>query len=120
MCFKRKLANYPCPCPRALLIPGLLTALRLYPQLPMNVRFALKPTIIPSGGGPDGKSPVLLRTGMGIGYSVYHMHRRTELYGPDATEFRPERWEGPELANIGWGFLPFHGGPRVCLGRKCC
>jgi len=29
----------------------------------MNVRFALKPTIIPSGGGPDGKSPVLLRTG---------------------------------------------------------
>ena len=84
----------------------------------MNVRFALKPTTIPSGGGPDGKSPVLLRTGMGIGYSVYHMHRKTELYGPDAAEFRPERWEGTELANIGWGFLPFHGGPRVCLGRK--
>ena len=54
-----------------------------------------------------------------MGYSVYHMHRRQDLYGPDATEFRPERWEDPELDQIGWGFMPFHGGPRMCLGSKC-
>ncbi|KAJ5555941.1 hypothetical protein N7513_003583 [Penicillium frequentans] len=36
---------------------------RLYPQLPMNVRVAAKTTVIPSGGGPDCKSPVLIPQG---------------------------------------------------------
>lgn len=73
---------------------------------------------MPSGGGPDGKSPVLIPKGTGVGYSVYHMHRLKSLYGEDANSFRPERWLGPELEGIGWGFMPFHGGPRICLGRK--
>ena len=51
------------------------------------------------------------------------MHRRKELYGEDADCFRPERWEARDdnavdLKNIGWGYLPFNGGPRICLGRK--
>ena len=46
------------------------------------------------------------------------MHRMKDLYGDDADDFRPERWEGSELANIGWGFMPFHGGPRICLGSN--
>lgn len=79
----------------------------------------MKTTIIPQGGGPDRRSPVLIRRGTGIGYSVYHMHRRTDLYGDDAAEFRPERWEENDLAStIGWGFMPFHGGPRICLGSE--
>ncbi|KAL9601248.1 MAG: hypothetical protein Q9219_002653 [cf. Caloplaca sp. 3 TL-2023] len=92
--------------------------LRLYPQLPINVRFALKTTLLPTGGGPSGNSPVLIRRGAGVGYSVYHMHRSKSLYGPDANDFRPERWEGAELEHVGWGFMPFHGGPRLCLGSK--
>lgn len=84
----------------------------------MNIRVAAKTTFMPSGGGPDGKSPVLIRKGTGVGYSVYHMHRLKSLYGEDANSFRPERWLGPELEGIGWGFMPFHGGPRICLGRK--
>ncbi|KAL8696275.1 MAG: hypothetical protein Q9224_002882 [Gallowayella concinna] len=92
--------------------------LRLYPQLPINVRFALKTTLLPVGGGPDGESPVLIRRGAGVGYSVYHMHRQKSLYGDDANEFRPERWGGSELSRIGWGFMPFHGGPRTCLGSE--
>ena len=55
---------------------------------------------------------------MPVAYSVYHMHRRQDLYGPDASSFRPERWEGPELADIKWGYLPFNGGPRLCLGSE--
>lgn len=52
------------------------------------------------------------------------MHRRKDLYGHDAEDFRPERWEDKDLplyqdsVNATWGYLPFNGGPRVCLGRK--
>ncbi|KAJ5752808.1 Cytochrome P450 E-class CYP52 [Penicillium odoratum] len=90
---------------------------RLYPQLPMNVRVAAKTTVILRGGGPDGRSPVLIPKGTGVGYSVYHIHRLRSLYGEDANEFRPERWLDHELEDIGWGFMPFHGGPRICLGK---
>ena len=52
------------------------------------------------------------------------MHRRKDLYGEDAEKFRPERWEEPGLPldedsiNAAWGYLPFNGGPRVCLGQE--
>ena len=46
------------------------------------------------------------------------MQRRKDLYGSDAGTFRPERWEGSELTDIKWGYLPFNGGPRLCLGSK--
>lgn len=87
------------------------------------MRQALKPTILPLGGGTDGKSPILVRKGEAVGYCVYAMHRRKDLYGGDADEFRPDRWDnfskqGPDLSHIGWGYLPFNGGPRACLGRK--
>ncbi|KAK1505067.1 cytochrome P450 [Colletotrichum abscissum] len=93
--------------------------LRLYPQLPVNVRFAIRTTILPRGGGPDGESPVLLRKGVGLGWSAYHLHRNEAIYGPDACVYRPSRWEDGDLirkAGLG-GFLDFHGGPRVCLGK---
>ncbi|CAN8103489.1 unnamed protein product [Discula destructiva] len=94
--------------------------LRLYPQLPVNVRFAIRPTVLPRGGGADGLSPVLLTKGTGVGWSSYHLHRREDIYGPDAGVYRPERWEsGSLLREVGpkGGFLDFHAGPRVCLGK---
>jgi hypothetical protein len=97
--------------------------LRLYPSVPINSRAAIKTTILPTGGGPNGKAPVFVKKGTPVGYAVYIMHRRKELYGSDAESFRPERWDPnvdneADLKNIGWGYLPFNGGPRVCIGRK--
>ena len=97
--------------------------LRLYPSVPVNTREAVRTTTLPRGGGPDGQSPVIVRKGETVGYAVYTMHRSPEIYGSDANDFRPERWiEGePNHVNIkqlGWGYLPFNGGPRICLGRK--
>ena len=89
------------------------------------MRQATKTTVLPLGGGPNGSSPILVRKGEAVSYSVYAMHRRKDLYGEDADQFRPDRWEpgsakgGPDLRIIGWGYLPFNGGPRVCLGREC-
>ena len=99
----------------------MFLALRLYPTLPLNVRFANKTTVLPRGGGPDGQSPVLMPKGTGIAWSVYHLHRLQSTYGPDPGVYRPERWEDGELikkARQGVGFVDFHGGPRVCLGSK--
>lgn len=91
--------------------------------MPVNARTALCTTILPTGGGPDRTSPVLIPEGSSVAYSVYTMHRRPDLYGMDAELFRPERWDEPmplgqNETNSKWGYLPFNGGPRVCLGSK--
>lgn len=51
---------------------------------------------------------------------MYAMHRRKDIYGDDAEQFRPERWEedgGRLQREVGWAYLPFNGGPRLCLGQ---
>lgn len=50
-----------------------------------------------------------------VTYSTYAMHRRPDYYGQDFNEFRPERWE---TLRPGWEYLPFNGGPRICLGQQ--
>ena len=40
------------------------------------------------------------------------MHRDPDLWGTDAEEFRPERWEH---ARPMWNFVPFGGGPSISL-----
>ena len=85
--------------------------------MPANSREAYVDTVLPLGGGPDGKSPIFMPKGGILAWHVYTMHRRKDIYGPDADEFKPERWESKDL-RPNWGYLPFNGGPRVCLGRK--
>jgi len=78
-------------------------SLRLYPVVPVNGRQANKDTTIPTGGGRDGKSKIFIPKGTNVEYSVHVMHRRKDIWGQDADEFRPERWEG---RRAGWEFLP--------------
>lgn len=75
----------------------------------------MKDTILPAGGGSDGQFPIFVPAGTPVYYHVHAMHRLESIYGSDASDFRPERWES---IRPGWGFLPFNGGPRICLGRK--
>lgn len=94
----------------------LYETLRLYPLVPMNGRTAVRDTILPTGGGPSRKQPVVVKKGMQIGYPSYVMHRRKDIWGEDAESFVPRRWEGRKL---GWEFVGFSAGPRICLGRMC-
>jgi cytochrome P450 len=48
--------------------------LRLYPIVPLNVRTAEVDTTLPVGGGPDGKSPIYVKKGTEISYSVRCVH----------------------------------------------
>ncbi|KJZ78358.1 hypothetical protein HIM_02396 [Hirsutella minnesotensis 3608] len=89
--------------------------LRLYPAVPISTRVVLNDTYLPTGGGLDGESPIFMKKGEEVAYSVHLMQRCQELWGPDAEEFRPERWKN-RCAR--WIYLPFNGGPRTCIGQQ--
>lgn len=92
--------------------------LRMYPSVPINYRFANKHTTLPRGGGhASSAKPVLIQKGEPVGYVIAATHRNEKYYGKDAHVFRPERWEDRNL-KPGWAFLPFNGGPRICLGQQ--
>lgn len=90
-------------------------SLRLHPVVPGNSRLAIRDTVLPLGGGIHGKDPVFVPKGTLVMYSPFTMHRRKDFYGPDAEVYRPERWE---KLRPGWEYLPFNGGPRICLGQQ--
>ncbi|OQD74117.1 hypothetical protein PENDEC_c012G03724 [Penicillium decumbens] len=90
-------------------------SLRLFPVVPFNRRTATCDTTLPRGGGPDGQSPMYIRKGQSIVYSTHVMHRRKDLWGPDADSFVPERWASRKA---GWEYIPFNGGPRICIGQQ--
>jgi cytochrome P450 len=60
---------------------------------------------------------MLVRKGELVVFSQYVNSRKKNIFGADAYEFRPERWETGELENIRWAYFPFSGGPRQCLGE---
>jgi cytochrome P450 len=96
--------------------------LRLYPIVPFNVRFALKDTTLPVGGGKDGSLPIGIPRGTPIAYSTLVMQRRADLYPapsanfPPVDQFVPERWEN--WTPKSWTYIPFNGGPRICIGQQ--
>ncbi|KAH8687401.1 putative cytochrome P450 [Tricladium varicosporioides] len=89
--------------------------IRFIAIVPMNERTALRDTILPCGGGPGGESPIFVRKGIQILIPTYAMQHRPDIWGEDAEDFRPERWEGRKT---GWEWVPFGGGPRKCLGQQ--
>lgn len=93
-------------------------SLRLHPPVPRNSRTAIRDTILPVGGGEDGKSPIFVGRGTEVGYQVFAMHRRKDIWGSDADEFVPERWTRKDRPRPHWAYLPFNGGPRICPGQQ--
>lgn len=74
-------------------------------------RTALVDATIPTGGGPDGSSPIYVRKGDFVMCEQYLLHHNADYWGSDHDQYRPERWDG---ARPFWNFGPFGGGPRTC------
>ena len=91
--------------------------MRVYPPVPFNARTANKNTTLPCGGGPDGKSPIFVRKGQRVIFSSWATHRNKAVFGEDAGEFIPERWEDLTAESL-MGYFPFNSGPRACPGQK--
>ena len=96
--------------------------LRLYPAVPYNLRLALKDTSLPHGGGPDGMQPIGIQKDTPILYSVIHLQRNPQYHAsvssalPDVETFCPDRWN--HWTPKPWTYLPFNGGPRICIGQQ--
>ncbi|KAJ7780558.1 cytochrome P450 [Mycena maculata] len=94
--------------------------MRLYPSVPFNVRESINSTTWPSPN--PGEKPIYIPAGTQTPYSVFMMHRRKDLWGPDAEEFDPDRWLDDRLKTYlltnSFQFLPFNAGPRICLGQQ--
>ncbi|KAG8954722.1 hypothetical protein FRC04_011155 [Tulasnella sp. 424] len=92
--------------------------LRLMPSIPGNIRQAKESSI---WVGEDG-TRYYIPKGVTTIWSTIGLHRRSDLWGPDALQFDPDRWLDERhkkyyLANP-FIYLPFHGGPRICLGQQ--
>lgn len=92
---------------------------RLYPGVTTNERVALKDTYLPTGGGTLGTAPIFVKKGALVTLSFHGLQRRKDIWGADAEEWKPERWdhEATKQAAL-WTNLPFGGGPRVCPGQE--
>ena len=89
--------------------------LRYRSIVPTTNRLAMQNTSLPEGGDPDGTASVYVRKGTIVFPDFHVMHRRKDIWGDDADKWRPERFEGRKS---GWEYLPFAGGPRICLGQQ--
>ena len=83
----------------------LQEVLRLYPPVPINLLTALSDDMLPGDYFVE-KDTIIL-------YSAYIIHRMPEFW-PNPEQFNPDRWLGEPPKPF--TYLPFHGGPRLCLG----
>ncbi|EGO29652.1 hypothetical protein SERLADRAFT_445432 [Serpula lacrymans var. lacrymans S7.9] len=74
-----------------------------------------------SSPNPEEK-PLFIPAKTTVAYSILLMHRRPDLWGPDANEFDPDRFLDDRLKKYlipnPFIFLPFNAGPRICLGQQ--
>ncbi|KAL6882674.1 hypothetical protein ACP4OV_011364 [Aristida adscensionis] len=92
---------------------ALTETLRLYPAVPIDVKYCFSDDTLPDG--------YAIKKGDMVNYQPYPMGRMKFLWGDDAEEFRPERWlddDGVFVPESPFKFTAFQAGPRICLGKE--
>ncbi|KAK7014022.1 cytochrome P450 [Favolaschia claudopus] len=108
--------------------------LRLYPPVTGMTRTSTHPHILPLSQpiiGVDSRpmDAILISRGTEIYISIAGVNRNEAVWGPDAREFRPERWRGNgqadwegannvRTAGVYGNMMTFAGGGRSCIGFK--
>jgi len=88
----------------------------LFPPVPYNIRRSRMATALPS---PRTGHPLYAPVGSSISYIPILIQRDPDLWGPDANEFKPERWlDNRQPAPHANAFMVFNLGPRTCLGQQ--
>ncbi|PCD20968.1 hypothetical protein FGRA07_05120 [Fusarium graminearum] len=75
------------------------------------------PRLVPEKGNGVTIAGYHFAPGTVLSIPIYTVHHLKEVWGPDADEFKPERWEDVTQRQK-QAFIPFSHGPRACLGRN--
>ncbi|KAL1745738.1 cytochrome P450 [Schizophyllum fasciatum] len=105
--------------------------LRLFPPIPQLLRMTRKDVVMPFSSpimGRDGHamSDVFVPNGTPVIISTINANRNKELWGDDASEWKPERWLDSLPKSVTDAHVPgvyshlmtFLGGGRACIGFK--
>ncbi|TFK27111.1 cytochrome P450 [Coprinopsis marcescibilis] len=105
--------------------------LRLYPPAPVVLRETRQDTVLPLARTLttlDGKqtNEIMVPRGTQVIVSIMSCNKDPLIWGPDANEWKPERWLSPPLASFVDAHIPgvyshlmtFIGGNRACIGFK--
>lgn len=88
----------------------VLESLRLYPPVPVDIKAAAVDDVLP------GNFPI--PAGTRVSYDPYVLGRCEKLWGPDALQFNPDRWDKMKTLPSAYEFPMFQAGPRICLGES--
>ncbi|KAI0316033.1 cytochrome P450 [Amylostereum chailletii] len=103
-------------------------AMRVHAPVANTIRVAMHDDVIPTDKEwVDTKG--VRRRGIPVskGDTIYMpillMNKSKEIWGEDAHEFKPERWQNPpeaatSIAGVWSNILTFSGGPRACIGYR--
>jgi hypothetical protein len=98
-------------------VPG-----RLPRVVPPGAQLVVDGKLIPAGVSGPCTSTLIYETDVSnqtiVAMSTYTMHTSTEAWGPDAREFNPDRWLGPDAQGLEQWMCTFSKGARMCIGQK--
>ncbi|KAG8158167.1 hypothetical protein KVR01_011928 [Diaporthe batatas] len=86
-------------------------ALRIFAPVPMGL-----PRVAPKEGVQFDDT--VFPEGTVLSCNPYVLHTSKSLWGPDAAEFNPDRWLGPNAASLEKLFCPWGAGWASCPGRS--
>ncbi|KAI0933177.1 hypothetical protein AcV7_004723 [Taiwanofungus camphoratus] len=102
--------------------------LRVYPPIPATIRVAMRDDVIPldtpfADTYGQVHDNIRISKGDSVMIPIADINRSKALWGEDASEFKPERWDAvPEAVQSipgVWGnLLTFLGGPHACIGYR--
>ncbi|KAJ6558119.1 cytochrome P450 monooxygenase [Mycena capillaripes] len=101
--------------------------LRVHTPVPSTLRVATQDDVVPLGTPFTDvygtvHETIRINKGQTIMIPILAMNRDKAIWGTDAMEFIPERWEARSTSNSIpgiWGhMLTFLGGPRACIGYR--
>ncbi|KAI9440829.1 cytochrome P450 [Lactarius indigo] len=105
--------------------------LRLYPPGSGVMRTARNDVVLPLSSpihDVDGREmhEIFVPKNTNLFIQIYNLNRDPSIWGPDATEWKPERWLAPlpesvanaNIQGVYANTMTFIGGPRSCIGFK--
>ncbi|KAJ7594780.1 cytochrome-450 hydroxylase [Mycena floridula] len=105
-------------------------SLRLIPPVHSSIRIAMQDDVIPTqypvhgrDGSPKQDHSVHVAKGTVVHVAIEAFNLDKEVWGEDAWEFNPDRWDNlPQLAleqpGLYSNLLSFSAGPRACIGMR--